>query len=145
MTINKIFIVSLILLSISFQAKAEKIEFIDVKISNNKNPIISIETNLPDGMEISVDLNKVGGGYGDGFEGVVNHGRITTTKFSQDGGPLPSGQYMIMILSSGAQFEPEPIQKIIGENGKNLIGPDVKDSTVGVGNVIDKRVFFNVP
>ncbi|GCD53068.1 hypothetical protein [Acetobacter pasteurianus] len=145
MNIIKISIFSLLFIAIPLKSHAEKIEFINVSISKTKKPKVTIKTNLPEGMEIAIDINKVGGGYADSYNGTVRRGEIITDQFSQNGSDLPPGQYMVMILSSGAQFEPDPIQKIIGENGEKLLGPDVKESTMGVGNVIDKRVFFDIP
>jgi hypothetical protein len=124
---------------------AADIEYINAQVIGNKKPKVKINTNLPDGLELAVDINKIGGGYADGYNIKIKNGEVLTNEFTKDGGPLPSGEYMVMILTAGAAFLPENIQKIIGENGENLIGPDVRDSSVGVGNVIDKRFVFSVP
>lgn len=127
-------------------AKALPQEYMNISISGKNNPIIDIDTNLPEGMQISVDVQPVQGGFSDGRFFIVRNHHVHAGPFSAPDGEMPPNDYLYLITSPAAQFqENKAVQQQLGKNGENLAGPDVKESELGIGRVIDKKGTFRIP
>jgi hypothetical protein len=132
--------------SLPVNAKALPQEYMNVSISGGSNPIIDIDTNLPEGMQISVDVQPAQGGFSDGRNFIVKNHHVHAGPFSAPDGEMPPNEYLYLITSPAAQFQDnESVQRQLGENGQNLAGPDVKESELGIGRVIDKKGTFRIP
>jgi hypothetical protein len=79
-------------------------------------------TNLPNGMELMIELHKVGGGYAAQDKVAVANGRFTSDWFSERGKPIPPGTFEISVSSPLPALQPEAVRAVIGQTGENLTG-----------------------
>lgn len=127
---------------------------------NNGKPIISGETNLPDGAELMITINTIATkeelaelGLSDeemketrytthGQDHViVKDGKFTSSTFTKQGEKYEPNEYMVSVSMSIAQLQDESVQKIIGVNGENMTGDNVVESSIDIGgNNIDKEI-----
>ncbi|AHI24201.1 hypothetical protein H845_237 [Komagataeibacter xylinus E25] len=129
----------------SSHASALPDEYMKVTISGGRHPVIDIATNLPENMDVSVDINPVGGGFDAGDIYQVHNGHVHVGPLSDNGADVLVGPYNLLITSTVSQFQNDPkVQQLLGDNGQNLNGPDVKESAMGLGRVIDIRRTFTV-
>lgn len=120
-------------------------EYMKVAISGGRHPVVDIATNLPENMDISVDINPIGGGFDAGDTYQVHNGHIHVGPLSDNGAAVMAGSYNLLITCPVAQFQTDPkVQELLGDTGQNLNGPDVKESEMGLGRVIDIRRTFTV-
>lgn len=77
---------------------------------------ITLSTNLPDGMNLMVDL-KGSGGYWAQDDPQVAGGVLVT-----DFGNVVAGNYELTITSPVVSVQPEKIKPLLGEKGENLVG-----------------------
>ncbi|MCE2576049.1 hypothetical protein [Komagataeibacter sp. FNDCR2] len=120
-------------------------EYMKVAVSGGRRPVIDIATNLPENMQVSVDVNPVGGGFDDGGTYTVHNGHVHVGPLSNSGYDAPAGTYNLLITSPVTQFQADPkVQDLLGDEGQNLHGPDAKESEVGMGKVIDIRSSFTI-
>ncbi len=89
---------------------------------NDTKPVIIGYTNLPDGTDLMVDLDRKNIKYSDGFKTTVNSGKFQTQRFTGAGGVLPPGEYSMDISTTGSPLQPVAVQNIIGTRGENLKG-----------------------
>lgn len=116
-------------LEVNISAKAN---FVD----NNKVKF-TIETNLPDGMELMIELSSPEDNYDAQDKVAILGGIAETAEFTNHGDDLDRGNYKLVITSPTANVQPISVQSIIGKKGNNLKGKFVKeDSTFG------KTVYF---
>ncbi len=78
-------------------------------------------TNLPEGMELLSTLDGKTTNFMGSSDLIVRNGRFESETFGSDKGLLP-GQYVIEITSPMSILQPDRVQALIGENGKNLKG-----------------------
>lgn len=119
-------------------------EHMNFHISGARQPVIDIDTNLPEGFDVDIDVGRDGSTFMTSQDCVVKNGHIHAGPFTDNGADFLVGSYTISVMSAGAQFEPQGISKIIGEQGQYLNGPDVKDSDMGVGRVINTSRKFTI-
>ena len=84
-------------------------------IEGNKAKII-VTTNLPDGMDLMMDL-KGSGSYWAQDSVVVSGGKLVTTF-----GNVSIGNYRLTVTSPVVEVQPENVKAVLGENGKNMVG-----------------------
>jgi hypothetical protein len=77
---------------------------------------ITVTTNLPDGMELMMDL-KDSGSYWAQDNVTVSGGNLVTTF-----GNVTIGSYRLTITSPVVEIQPENVKAVLGENGKNMVG-----------------------
>lgn len=77
---------------------------------------ITVATNLPDGMELMMDLKKLGG-YEAQASVVVSGGKLEATF-----GNVSTGNYRLTVTSPVVEVQPENVKAVLGENGKNMVG-----------------------
>ncbi len=127
-------------------AKEDKIEVelnVNHEISQDRTVQIVVETNLPDGIELSVGLSNDEIDYvaGDGVE--LSDGRAESAWFSDDGEALESGTYEVRVGTRYPHTQPDYVQEIIGEGGQNLTGEYVEEDDFGKTASKTKRIHIN--
>lgn len=127
--------------------------------TNNGKPIISGETNLPDGSELMISITTIAtkeelaelGLSEEEMEEtrytthgqdkvIVKDGKFTSETFSKQGEKYDPNEYIVSVSMSLAQLQDESVQKIIGSNGENMTGDNVVESSDGLGNYVDKEI-----
>jgi hypothetical protein len=96
------------------------------KLTNNRKLIVSGQTNLPEGTNLSISfLDTITGTSGPSVHPVVtSEGNFISKPLGLDKG-LPNGAYEISIITLFSQ--PGSIQEIIGQSGSKLSGGLVED------------------
>ncbi len=79
------------------------------------------KTNLPNQTNLMMNLSK-GNNYSAQDKIIVQNGTFKSTGFSNKGLSLPNGDYVIEISTPLSRLQPESVQIIVGEKGKNLTG-----------------------
>jgi hypothetical protein len=121
------------------------------------------ETNLPDGMELGIDLDGPNvfnsPGYIAQTKVQVVAGKFVTEWFSHKGQPLRPGKYKVNIHSPYPSLQPSSVQQIIGPGGMKLSGPHVRrnflkhrilwehwklDATEGISHHVDYTQEFEI-
>lgn len=112
-------------------------EYIKISISDGQKPYVDIDTNLPEGMQISVTVSPEGGGFTTGDDAVVHQGHVRVGPLTDHGSDLRIGPYLLQIVSPAAQFQDDPqVIAVLGEGGRNLNGPDVTEIVAGLGRSV---------
>lgn len=96
-----------------------------------RRPVVTGETNLPDGTEgfASIESKTTKKGGSDKF--TVQGGRFRAGPFSDGGQGLAPGSYTLDVTIAIAQVQPPQVRAIIGQNGENLRGPLVERDGIG--------------
>lgn len=91
-----------------------------------KAGIVSVEgqSNLPTGAVLMVSLTK--GEFSAQAKVETYAGTFSVASLSDKGGPLSAGDYLLRITLPASQNT--TVSAVIGARGKNLIGPQVKES-----------------
>lgn len=133
---------------------------LDVFADTNKGkPIISGETNLPNGsiLMISIktiatkeELAELGLSEEEMEEArytihgqdkiVVKDGKFTSETFSKQGEKYTPNEYTVSVSMSLARLQDKSVQKIIGSNGENMTGNNIVESIDGTGNCVRKEI-----
>lgn len=106
-------------------------EPVEVTISaarqENRRLVVTGETNLPDGTEVLVIVERNG-------SRISWRSRVDVQNRGFEAGPLgpesgmPDGEYTITFRMSPPGVQPRAVQQIIGDRGQHLSGPLVTDS-----------------
>jgi hypothetical protein len=100
---------------------------LDLHIIEEKGNIEFVgKTNLPDGMELMINISNKSG-YSAQSKQTVQEGSFKSGQFTDKGYPLKSGEYSIEIITPTAAVQPENVKRIIGDNGINLVGDLIKN------------------
>ena len=98
-----------------------------------------INTNLPDEAVLMLTLSNVDYNTDDSFTAqtkvTVNDGKATSDAFSDKGKPL-SGDFDLSISMSLPSMQTDAVRKVIGENGENMTGMLVEQTSIGSSNVV---------
>lgn len=102
---------------------------LEIQLERNTSGEVRVlgSTNLPNQMDMMVDLCNRSIGYFAQDKVNVANGSFTSAWFSNRGKSLPAGTYEVTISSPLPTFQPESVQNIIGKNGENLSGKIVKN------------------
>jgi hypothetical protein len=95
---------------------------ITILIQGGDKPVIVGRTNLPAGMELMVSLRRNESAYFAQAKAAVSTGQFQAGPFSQKGGPLNPGRYLIEVSSPLATLQPASVRNFIGQKGENLRG-----------------------
>lgn len=109
--------------------------YADFEVTRNYDNSFFIETNLPDGTELSLSLS--GRGYLGQDEVFVNDGCAVSACFSNQGRPL-RGDYTLTVMMPIATVQSDYVKHFIGYDGEYLQGPYVKGA---LGSVIVEKEF----
>lgn len=109
--------------------------YADFEVTRNPDNSFYIETNLPDGTELSLSLS--GRGYLAQDEAFVKNGCATSNCFSNRGNPL-RGDYTLTVMMPIVSVQSDYVKRFIGPNGEYLQGPYVKGA---LGSVIVEKEF----
>lgn len=96
-----------------------------------RRPVVTGETNLPDGTEgiASIESKTTKKGGSDKF--AVQEGRFRAGPFSDGGQGLAPGSYTLDVTIAIAQVQPSQVRAVIGQDGENLRGPLVERGSIG--------------
>lgn len=102
-----------------------------VQEDTGRRPVVTGETNLPDGTEgiASIESKTTKKGGSDKF--TVQGGRFRAGPFSDGGQGLAPGSYTLDVTIAIAQVQPPQVKAVIGQNGENLRGPLVERDDIG--------------
>jgi hypothetical protein len=99
---------------------------LDLQIIEEKGNVEFVgKTNLPDGMELMINISNKSG-YSAQSKQTVQEGSFKSGQFTNKGYPLKSGKYSIEIITPTASVQSENVKRIIGDNGINLVGDLIK-------------------
>lgn len=96
-----------------------------------RRPVVTGETNLPDGTEGIVSIESKTTKKGGSDEFTVQAGRFKAGQFSDGGQGLAPGNYTLEVTVAIAQVQPPQVKAVIGQNGENLHGPLVERDDLG--------------
>jgi hypothetical protein len=113
---------------------------INIQLERNSSGEVRVlgNTNLPNQMELMLDLRNRSIGYFAQDKVNVANGSFTSAWFSNRGKSLPVGTYEVTISSPLPTFQPESVRKIIGKDGENLSGKIVKNK---LGSKVIEEIF----
>lgn len=103
----------------------------------DRRPMVSGETNLPDGTELMFGIESKTANFTGGDKGVVSGGRFRSAAFGPDGGLKP-GQYVADVTMPIPEVQPPQVREVIGANGENLRGPLVKKGGIGMSVEVEQ-------
>jgi len=113
------------------------------------DPVIQGQTNLPDGTQLIVSLEKTNGPLMGQDNVTVSGGAFQTDQYSDHGNPYAPGIYTVEISSGEATIQPQSVQVIIGDHGQNmnLGGPVIADqfNLAAGGKVVDYFTAIKIP
>jgi hypothetical protein len=95
-------------------------------------PVISGETNLPDGSELVVKLARPESGFSAQAKATVSLGQFKTAPYADNGKDLAPGKYDVTITMSMAAGQPPAVQGVVGKSGEKCTGKLVKLGPFGV-------------
>lgn len=95
-----------------------------VRMSTGKIQVVG-ETNLPDGMKLTIGLRNPSANYVAQDSVVIADGKFRSAAFSNRCAALPNGSYEVSISSPLPRFQPASVRVATGSNGEHLKGPAV--------------------
>lgn len=116
-----------------------------VDTTGNK-PIVRVETNLPDGFELSFDISRFydGGFYLAQDKNSVQNGTCESVAFSDKGKPLSPGNYTLEITSPAPRYQPKNVIDVIGDKGQAMDGRFAKYSDISEAKMIEYKTTFTI-
>ncbi|HDZ47230.1 hypothetical protein LCGC14_0027770 [marine sediment metagenome] len=106
----------------------------DVSLRTDRRLMVEGETNLPDGTQLQIvverEISRVRWQARTGVE----DGVFAAGPFGSGSG-LPDGGYMVRVEVAEASVQPQSVQAIIGNQGQHLAGELVRQSRHGLGQV----------
>lgn len=88
---------------------------------------VSGETNLPDGAELLIVVERRASGVRWRHRTNVSDGRFSAEPFGPGSG-LADGEYSITVTLQPASVQPQAVQALIGDRGQHLSGPLTSES-----------------
>lgn len=104
---------------------------ISAKPDGNNPPKILGRTNLPNGTQLMVSVNRSENGYGADAKTLVINGEFEAGPFKLQDGKLTSGTYSISVIMTDPALQLQHVKDVIGANGKKLTGKLVKTYATG--------------
>lgn len=98
-------------------------------------------TNLPDDMELMLSITGEDE-YSDQSKVHVYNGLFESDWISNQGRGLKSGNYNLLLTSSAATLQPNDVQKLLGQQGENLVGEYIVPVEL-IGNVVGFTYAFH--
>ena len=106
-------------------------------------PVVIGKTNLPDGIELLIEIHRRGSDYKAQDSTKVVGGAFRAGPFSQKGSGLNPGIYSLEVIMTVPNLQPPSTWPVIGNGGTNMQGALVRKSPIG-GNVIEYKSTFKV-
>ena len=105
---------------------------LDLKVSGDPaSPVISGDTNLPDGTRLNVNVAQGDRYMADGADLTVDQGRFASPPMTLRGDPLTPGKYQVEIGSPLADIQPDGVRMLVGREYENLTGPGLAEGRIG--------------
>jgi hypothetical protein len=101
------------------------------KIEGGDKPIVIGKTNLPDGTDLMVSIERNKSAYGGQSKVKVARGEFRAGPFTQKGSAFNPGKYTLKITVPFAPTQPSSVQSLIGDHGQKLQGSLVKKGALG--------------
>jgi len=137
-----------VLLALAIQSTAQGLNVsVKVELEGGDTPTVVGKTNLPDGTMLMVTVSRKASSYMGQTEATVSSGSFRAGPFSDNGGALNPGQYVVNVFTPLAALQPAAVRTIIGEDGGKLRGPCTKpvtDPVVGKSRVVDCSITVKV-
>jgi hypothetical protein len=122
---------ALIVLLSHFQLASALEPAIKVVVETPPRPVVTGQTNLPDGTELMISISRKQSSYLAEDQVNVMGGNFRSQKFSEKGSDLNPGKYSVEVLMPFPGVQSEDVRFIIGEHGEKLTGPLVKHKQLG--------------
>jgi len=131
--------------SVVAEATLSQIVQIEFRVLDAPGGKVSLEgdTNLPVGTHLMllVTSKSTEGFRGQAKTNVSNDGSFISPEFGPSDGMMP-GLYDATITMPIASVQPLEVRSLIGNNGENLIGPLVKEASIGI--TVQKSKTFTI-
>jgi len=128
------------LLLVSIQVSALPIT-VKANVSGSEKPTISGTTNLPDGIEFLVTIERKENQFMAQSKASAKGGSFQAGPFSQKGQGLNPGVYTLQVMMLAPPLQPKATHSVIGERGEKLEGPLVYQAPIGGKSIIYKTTF----
>lgn len=110
--------------------------------SNGENPPSIVgKTNLPNGTQLMISVERPENGYGGDAKALVINGEFEAGPFMIHRGSLTPGSYSVSVILIEPSTQLQHVKEIIGANGKKLTGNFVKIYSSGNKGVVYKTKF----
>lgn len=113
-----------------------------IHIEQLPRPVVSGTTNLPDGTELLVTVERADIGYKAQAKTSVQGGRYKAGPFSHRDHNLPPGGYTVEVLMPIPPVQPASVRAVIGDAGQHLTGNLVSPGPLGHYVVVKASVAF---
>ena len=110
----------------------------DVQVLGGDRPFVYGQTNLPDGTQLSVCIEKSNGVPWVFAGAEVRKGKFSAGPLDHNGAALGNGLYKMSVMMGAATLQPRPVQAWIGQDGEFLDGPLVTTRYIGRTIVYEK-------
>lgn len=94
-------------------------------------PIITGETNLPDGTELMLTISRPQSNFQAQSTVKVVGGKFRSERFSQKGNDFNPGKYKLEVSMGVSQVQAPEVRAVIGMRGEKMSGPLVRRGTLG--------------
>ena len=110
--------------------------------SNGANPPTIVgKTNLPNGTQLMISVERTENGYGGDAKTLVINGEFEAGPFKINGGHLTPGIYGVSVILVEPTTQLQHVKEVIGSSGKKLTGKLVKTYATGSKGAIYKTKF----
>jgi hypothetical protein len=116
--------------------------YLNALVLGTTHPVISGQTNLPDGAEMTVMISRRESPFFASAKAIVSAGSFKTEPFSDEGKELSPGSYSVMIRMNMAGGQPPSVASVTGKYGEKLTGIFVKVGPFGV--YVEEDLSFTV-
>ena len=104
---------------------------IKVDVESPQRPVISGQTNLPNGTELMISISRNESNFSAQDRVKVAGGKFRTVQFSQKGADFNPGKYKVEVLMPYPPIQSQAVREVIGEHGEKLSGGLVKHESLG--------------
>lgn len=111
----------------------------EASLTTDRKILIKGMSNLPDGSALLVSVSNATTGFMATDDSKVLEGTFSAGPFGPDTG-IATGDYIIEIVMTGLDWQPNNVKTAIGNNGERLSGPLVKEDSWG-----SKTVEYSFP
>lgn len=114
---------------------------ISAKSDGSNPPKILGRTNLPNGTQLMVSVNRSENGYGGDSKTLVINGEFEAGPFKLKDGKLTPGNYSISVIMTDPSLQLQHVKDVIGTSGKKMTGKLVKTYATGNSGALYKTNF----
>lgn len=110
---------------------------LDVKITaksdDTSKPKIFGKTNLPNGTQLLVSVERPSNGYGGDSKTLVINGEFEAGPYGMANGNLPPGTYSVIVTMTDPALQLQHVKDVVGKRGEKLSGNLI--SRYATGNI----------